>query len=224
MARAIIITGSNGVGKGTIANTLISTNPDLFQRVTRITTRPMRNGEVNGIDYHFIDDESFRYMVEQGLMSEWSQFNHGYYGTRTQDIVTIAETGREPVLDLDVPAAFSVYQNLREIGNNAIPFLVSPISKEAMQSEYLPEMVAEEVRRRIIGRSGGFDTKPEVLTHRMEVAREIYTQLRNYPYIIENTEGNLDVAIQQIYQFRENTEISQETRIETFVESYLPRA
>lgn len=163
-------------------------------------------------------------MIEEGLMSEWSQFQHGFYGTRTQDIIAVAETGKEPVLDLDVPAAFRVYENLREIGISAIPFLVIPISKIELQSDQFSSLVSEEVRKRIIGRSGGFDTKPEVLAHRMEVAMKIYTQLRGYPYIIENIEGNLDVAIQQIYGYREDTEIGKEIKIKTFAENYLPQA
>ena len=84
----LVLYGKSGVGKDTILNETIEANPNIFHRVVSCTTRPPRDGEVNGKDYYFLTTEE---MLDEAIIPnnllEISKFNHWYYGITLSSLV-----------------------------------------------------------------------------------------------------------------------------------------
>tara|TARA_B100001173_G_scaffold217070_1_gene187583 strand:- start:688 stop:1221 length:534 start_codon:yes stop_codon:yes gene_type:complete len=95
-----IITGPSGVGKNTIIEAM-STDLDFYFSVSH-TTRPQRESEVDGKDYHFVTEEKFKSLVDENLMIEYEQYGGFYYGTSKKEIL---KESNIILLDLEVNGA-----------------------------------------------------------------------------------------------------------------------
>ena len=95
-----IITGPSGVGKNTIIEAM-STDLDFYFSVSH-TTRPQREGEEDGKDYHFVTEERFKTLVDENLMIEYEQYGGFYYGTSKKEIL---KESNIILLDLEVNGA-----------------------------------------------------------------------------------------------------------------------
>jgi guanylate kinase len=95
-----IITGPSGVGKNTIIEAM-STDLDFYFSVSH-TTRPQRDGEEDGKDYHFVTEEEFKTLVDENLMIEYEQYGGFYYGTSKKEIL---KESNIILLDLEVNGA-----------------------------------------------------------------------------------------------------------------------
>lgn len=80
----IVIIGESASGKSTLQNMLIESDPS-YQKIVTYTTRPMRDGEVNGIDYHFVTDAAFEELSKRGFFVEQNAYREWKYGTAKQD-------------------------------------------------------------------------------------------------------------------------------------------
>ena len=80
MGKLFVISGSSGVGKGTVIKRLLEKNPD-FELSISCTTRNKREGEIDGVHYHFMSKQNFMSAVENGDFLEWAEFSGNYYGT-----------------------------------------------------------------------------------------------------------------------------------------------
>lgn len=80
----IVLCGESASGKTTLLNAIVKDNPT-YRKVVTYTTRPMRDGEVNGIDYHFISTKKFDKYIKQNFFVEHTQHNGWYYGTAKED-------------------------------------------------------------------------------------------------------------------------------------------
>jgi guanylate kinase len=101
----IVISGPAGSGKSTLCDRLVRECPE-FARVVTTTTRPPREGEVNGVHYHFFSPVDFRQRIERGEFLEWAQV-HGnqddrLYGTLKASVVDPIAAGRSLVMSIDV--------------------------------------------------------------------------------------------------------------------------
>ena len=79
--KLFVISGSSGVGKGTLLKRLLEKNPQLEVSISA-TTRNPRPGEIDGVNYFFVTKEEFLKEVENGDFLEWAEFNGNYYGTK----------------------------------------------------------------------------------------------------------------------------------------------
>ena len=79
--KVLAICGEAGSGKDWLLNQLIERNPETMSRIISYTTRPPRENEKNGFDYHFVDEKAFTPLVLNGNMLEATSFNGWYYGT-----------------------------------------------------------------------------------------------------------------------------------------------
>ena len=95
-----IITGPSGVGKNTIIEAM-STDLDFYFSVSH-TTRPQRESEVDGKDYHFVTEDKFKSLVDENLMIEYEQYGGFYYGTSKKEIL---KESNIILLDLEVNGA-----------------------------------------------------------------------------------------------------------------------
>lgn len=132
----LIISSPSGAGKTTLTRALLTRFSDLRFSVSH-TTRPPRRGEIDGKDYHFIDDTTFRRMVAEGAFAEWAEVHGNLYGTALSEIDLARAEGKDGVVfDID-------YQGARQI-KSARPTAIGVF--------ILPPSMAE-LERRLRGRA-----------------------------------------------------------------------
>lgn len=134
--KIILITAPSGAGKTSIVKHLIGRFSSLAFSVSA-TTRPPRVNEKDGVDYYFINEETFEQKIREKEFLEWQMVYEGrYYGTLKSEINRLWLSGRVPVLDLDVNGAIHVMQHY-------------PVNTLAI---FVQAPSIEELRRRLIGR------------------------------------------------------------------------
>ena len=102
--QTFIISGPSGVGKSTVLNALLKEYPDLYFSVSA-TTRGPREGEVDGIHYHFIAPEYFHQMIEEDAFLEYAEYVGNFYGTPKKFVDEAMESGRDVILDIEIQGA-----------------------------------------------------------------------------------------------------------------------
>lgn len=151
MAKVFVITGPSGVGKGTLITMLLERVPDLELSVSA-TTRPPRQGEVDGRDYHFLTPEEFDRRIAEEDFLEFATYSGNRYGTLRSEVRRRLDAGRSVVLEIEVQGARQVRAAMRE----SVQVFISP-----------PD--AAVLRRRLEGR--GTDSA-EAIDRRLDVAAQ----------------------------------------------------
>ncbi len=161
-----IISAPSGTGKTTILKKIVAAMDNVAFSVSH-TTRAPRPVEQDGIDYFFIDKDNFARMQQQGLFLEWAEVHGNLYGTSSYAIQEATEQGRDLLLDIDVQGARQVKKKL---GHTGVFVFIAPPS-------------LEELARRLAGRS---TESEDVITTRLNNAREEMKSLNQYDYVIVN--------------------------------------
>jgi len=184
-ARPIIISAPSGTGKTTVIRRFLSSHPGLTFSVS-CTTRPIRPGDVDGRDYHFIDEKVFRAGIKEGMFAEWSDYCGNLYGTPKGPLDDWLAEGKDVLLDLEVIGG----TKLKALyGDRAISIFLVPPSEE-------------ELKRRLFGR--GTDS-PEAQKKRLETAHMEMTYKEKYDYQVIN--DDLDKACEEIEKIISRGEI-----------------
>jgi len=165
MARVFVITGPSGVGKGTLIRTLRERCPELDLSVSATTRKP-RPGERDGVDYHFLDDERFAQLVEEGAFVEHARYSGRRYGTLRAELELRTDAGHPVVLEIEVQGARQVAQTMPE----AVRIFIAPPSEAAL-------------RNRLVGRG---DTAPEDIEARLQTAREELAAQPEFAHVVTN--------------------------------------
>jgi guanylate kinase len=160
-----VISAPSGAGKSTLCKAIIDLMPDLGQSVS-FTTRDMRVGEVAGEDYHFVDVDTFKKMIDSGEFVEWAEVHGNFYGTALKTLEDAQRCGKDILLDIDFQGA----AQLKKLGSNAVFVFIAPPS--------FPEL-----EKRLLGR--GTDSA-SVVERRINNAKTEMAQARWYDYIIIN--------------------------------------
>lgn len=164
----LIVSSPSGAGKTTLTHRLLQEFPELRFSVSHTTRRPRAN-EVDGQDYHFVDEPTFQRLIDEGSFAEWAEVHGNLYGTNITEIERAQSDGKHGVLfDVD-------YQGARQI-KEKFP--------EAVGVFILPPSM-KELRRRLDSR--GSDDE-ESRRRRFQKARE---EIEHYPffdYMIVNDE------------------------------------
>lgn len=126
---AIVVSAPSGAGKSTIISKVMEKRSDLDFAVST-TTRLMRNGETEGVEYYFRTKEQFQQMTENNEFAEWANVHSNYYGTSKKEIDRIIDEGRIPILDVDVQGA----ENLKEYLSDALYVFIVPPSLDILRT------------------------------------------------------------------------------------------
>ncbi|HET7416161.1 MAG TPA: guanylate kinase [Solirubrobacterales bacterium] len=113
MAKVFVITGPSGVGKGTLIRELLQRVPDLELSISA-TTRPPREGEVDGRDYHFLTHEQFDERIAAEDFLEFATYSGNLYGTLRSEVERRLSGGHSVVLEIEVQGARQVRAAMRE--------------------------------------------------------------------------------------------------------------
>jgi guanylate kinase len=128
--KILIITAPSGAGKTSITHHLMKTFPKLAFSVSA-TTRESRENENDGVDYYFINIETFKHKIQQHEFAEWEMVYEGkYYGTLKSELKRIWALDKVPVLDIDVKGAIHVQQQYPE---NTLSIFVEPPSVDELK-------------------------------------------------------------------------------------------
>jgi guanylate kinase len=161
-----ILSSPSGAGKTTISHMLLAAQTNLALSVS-CTTRPMRAGEVDGRDYHFLDRSRFDAMVAEGAFLEWAEVFGNCYGTPRAQIAEGLAMGQDYLFDIDWQGAQQLYQRAGE---------------DVVRVFLLPPSVAELESRL---RSRGTDAD-DVIQARMARARAEISHWDAYDYVVVN--------------------------------------
>jgi guanylate kinase len=159
-----VVTGPSGAGKGTLIRALTERLPELEVAVSA-TTRPMRDGEEDGREYHFLGEEEFVRRIDAGEFLEDVRFVAARYGTLRSELDRIAEEGRICVLELELEGALRVQE---EVPGSVTLFIASDV----------PEL-ERRLRERATESSGE-------ITERIELARHQLEQAHRFRYVVRN--------------------------------------
>ena len=170
----IIISGPSGVGKGTICNVLLKELNAWYS--VSMTTRNIREGEVDGINYYFISKDEFKKRIDDGLLLEYNVYNDNYYGTPKDKVLEKLEEGVDVILEIEVNGA----RNIKKIFPDALLIYIAPPTMEIL-------------KERLIGR-GTEDL--ETIEKRLRIAEVEMKQVDFYDYVIVN--DDLDKAISDV--------------------------
>ena len=147
----LVLSSPSGAGKTTIARRLREEDNSIAMSISH-TTRPRRNGEKDGKDYHFVDRETFTRMRDQGEFLEWAVVFDNYYGTTRKPVEDALAAGRDVLFDVDWQGAAS----LRDQAKNDVVtvFILPPTAADLEQRlNERAQDTPEIVRRRMLGAS-----------------------------------------------------------------------
>lgn len=111
--KLFVISGSSGVGKGTVIKGFLQRNPEFGLSIS-YTTRAMREGEVDGVNYFFISKEEFLQGVENGEFLEWAEFSENYYGTKKSFVQKSLDEGKDLILEIETQGALQIKEKMPE--------------------------------------------------------------------------------------------------------------
>lgn len=129
MSKLFVISGSSGVGKGTVIKEFLKRNPD-FKLSVSCTTRNPREGEVHGKNYFFLTKEEFLACRDRGEFLEWAEFSGNMYGTQRSYIEEKLAQGKKLILEIDTKGAL----NVKNIMPEATLIFILPPSFEELES------------------------------------------------------------------------------------------
>lgn len=109
----IVISGPSGAGKGTLVARLLERVPDAWLSVSATTRKP-REGEVDGVNYYFVDRSRFEHMVKHGELLEWAEYSGNCYGTPVATVMERVAQGLQVILEIDVQGAFQIREKIPE--------------------------------------------------------------------------------------------------------------
>ena len=126
--KLFVISGSSGVGKGTLLKELLAKRPDLKLSISATTRKP-RPGEIDGVNYFFMSRDEFEQDVKNGEFLEWAEFNGNYYGTKAPYVQKTLKKGENLILEIETKGALQTKQKLP----NAILIFILPPSLEELE-------------------------------------------------------------------------------------------
>ncbi|MBN8830635.1 MAG: guanylate kinase [Sphingomonadales bacterium] len=192
-----VLSSPSGARKSTISRKLLADDPGLSMSVSA-TTRPMRPGEEDGKDYHFVDLAQFRQMTADNQFLEWAHVFGHRYGTPRAPVEGMLESGRDILFDIDWQGAQQLYQLA---GGDVVRVFILP-----------PSMA--ELEQRLRGRRTDSD---EVIEGRMARAHGEIAHWDGYDYVLVNDDADACFAKVRTILYAERLKRSRQTGLIGFI-------
>ena len=174
----LVLSGPSGAGKSSLINKISDDIGDYYFSIST-TTRPMREGEEDGVHYHYVSKEEFKADIEADNFLEYAVVHGNYYGTSLRPVRKALAEGKLVIFDIDVQGNMAVNNRLGDITTSV--FITPPtlsVLKERLESR-------------------NTDTK-EVIDNRIKMAKREIQRTAEYDYLVIN--DNLDVAADVLRQ------------------------
>ena len=195
----LVISGPSGSGKGTVIEILRGLAPNLGLSVSA-TTRAMREGEAEGVNYYYKTREQFEELIAEGGVLEYTIYNGNYYGTLKSEAERILDAGQDLVLEIEVDGAGQIK---RLMGDRATTVMLIAPS-------------AEEQERRLRGRGTEDD---DVIAARVKRAREEIKEAPKYDYVVVNETDRAEECARDILSII-RAEHMRSDRMMTYIHDY----
>ena len=173
--KLLVISGSSGVGKGTVIKSLLEKCPDLNLSIS-CTTRNKREGEVHGVNYFYLTQEEFDNAVAQDEFLEWAKFSGNCYGTKKSYIEECLANKKNVLLEIDTQGALQIKEKMPE----ALLIFIAPPS-------------FEELEARLRGRHTETE---EAIQKRLKCVKSELENSKQYDYVIVN--DKVENAVEKI--------------------------
>lgn len=164
----LVLSSPSGAGKTTIARRLIDAEPDISMSVS-VTTRKPRPGEVDGRDYIFLDEPTFKRMADAGELLEWARVFDNYYGTPRAAVEAAVSKGQDVLFDIDWQGAQQLSEKMK---HDVVRVFILPPS-------------ASSLEQRLRARAQDPD---DILRKRMDAAAAEISHWPEYDYVIVNSD------------------------------------
>lgn len=189
----IVLTGRSASGKDTIQTLLLSRYPTL-KRVVTTTSRRIRAGEKDGVDYHFLTEEGFKEKIAKGDFLEYVEYGGNFYGTTKVELANALK--QDTIWRIDPSRAGEAREFIKRS--------FSPETSEKLIQKVVvmyvtvgDEVVLQRLKKR--------NLSSEEIDKRMADDKKIWEQYKNnYDYVLENVPGKLDETIDKITRLIEN--------------------
>lgn len=175
VAYPVVVTGPSGSGKTSLCYGVVRDRSDVVYSVSA-TTRPRREDEVDGKDYHFVEPARFKEMIGAAELLEWAEVHGHSYGTPRFSVAPFLERGKKVIMDIDVQGGIS----MRKVFPDGVFVFVIPPSLKILE---------ERLRKRKT-------ESEEVLRTRLRNAKEEIRYWKHYDYLIVN--DRLDAALARL--------------------------
>ena len=162
-----VVSGPSGVGKSTIAGTILKKYSGSMTYSISMTTRKIRYGETPGVEYYFTTVEEFEKLIAEDAFIEYAKVHDNYYGTLRSQIGAAFDRGLDILLDVDTRGAVNIKSNYPD----AVLIFIAPPSIEELQTRLFKRHT---------------DT-PEVIEKRVHNALREMQMSANYDYIVKNS-------------------------------------
>jgi len=164
----LVLSSPSGAGKTTLSRLLLESEPDVQMSVS-VTTRKPRPGEVDGVDYHFVEEAEFRRMQRDDELLEWAEVFGNLYGTPRAAVEKALQSSKDVLFDIDWQGTQQLQQKAPQ---DLVRVFILPPSARALE---------ERLKKRALD-------PPEVVAQRMAKASAEISHWAEYDYVIVNNE------------------------------------
>lgn len=197
----LVLSSPSGAGKTTLSRRLLEQEPGVAISISH-TTRKRRKGEVEGRDYHFVDQETFTRMRDRGEFLEWAVVFDNSYGTTRKPVEEALASGRDVLFDVD-------WQGTRKLRE---------VAKSDVVSVFILPPTVEDLEQRLKIRAEDAD---EVVRKRMRGASNEIQHWDEYDYVIVNDDIDRSLASVRAILAAERLRVSRLTGMKAFVQGLL---
>ncbi|MDR1907170.1 MAG: guanylate kinase [Puniceicoccales bacterium] len=185
--KIFIISGPAGIGKSTVCGRLVENYRGDLKRIVTTTTRKPRPGEVDGVDYCFIDEATFlKYIAEKKFLEYASVHRKYFYGTPIAQVSSNRRKGIDSLLIIDVHGAANIRKNFRQLAEHMVTIFIMPERLEVL-TERLSMRGSE---------------KRDDIAQRLQSAKDEIKYAKNYDYIVVSGSKDEDfISMQTIYEW-----------------------
>lgn len=175
--KLLVISGPSGVGKTEVSLILRSLG-DLYVKSVSATTRKIRNGEIDGVDYFFVTCDEFEEMNKSGDLLETTCYNGNHYGTPKKFVENVLEEGKVVILVIDVLGAIQIKKMFPDA---ALCFL----NAESLDA----------IEKRLRNRNSDSE---EAIINRLATAKSELEAIDSFDFVVYNREGKMENAAKEI--------------------------